>query len=237
MIVAIWSKYRSVHSSRSASYDKCTPRDLSDRCRPALAEPSGFAGRWLTAQKTAGYRKNRCVSKNLLSYQNAPFLSFSLGGERREGKGKAKPNDASGSVTLSMTILNRCLNIMNNMSLLFTITLAKFTPKLLLLELEPHVLTFPIHGCQWPGGLLVVNGLKRYFESVGLTKREPVSRGLEQLITQQVFAGTAYFLLNHLISLTCQFFFADAAYFCWVITMYLCWLIKFCWHIIFCWIS
>ena len=50
------------------------------------------------------------------------------------------------------------------------------------------------------------------------------------------FDNSAYFLLNQLISLTCQIF-ADTAYFCWVITMYLWGLTKFCWHSIFCWIS
>jgi len=69
-----------------------------------------------------------------------------------------------------------------------------------------------------------------------LTQLYYVETSSGTLITNQVFADTAYFLLNQLISLTCQIF-DDIAYTCTVITTYLCCLIEFYWHSIFCWIS
>jgi len=56
------------------------------------------------------------------------------------------------------------------------------------------------------------------------------------LITQQIFADTAYFCWISSFRWLVKFF-ADTAYFCWVITTILCGLIKFCWHSIFCRIS
>jgi len=141
---------------------------------------------WQVSEMSWFSQKIRCVSKNFLSYQNAPFPLLSLGGERRRGEkgreGQTKWREWFRDIvyddikSLFVCHEQHVIVIYHNISKIHTeITIVRTR------TLYIYVLTFPIHGCQWPGGLLVVSGLKRYFESVHSTKREPVSSGLEQL--------------------------------------------------------